>query len=363
MKFFLPGISVCLLCVLSARGQGSLTPPGPPAEMFKTLDQVEPRTPITNIPFNITQPGSYYLTGSFTGVAGTNGITILTSGVSLDLKGHILTGVPGSADGIQVAAGRKTISIQNGIVRYWGGDGVDAGAASVGYVMVKDIQAISNGVDGIRFISSSAALDCLAIENGANGFSLVSNAGLFRNCLAFINKANGFFLDTTSAAYDCVARDNFDDGFEIAGGCVLRNCTSVANNRAGIRVTGPGSLVINCSATASGAEGICVVARNTYVYGNNCHGNGNAGVHSGILVSNFVNSISTGNRIDSNHLNDNDVGIQVLSPSNIVVRNSVSGSLIGPNYTNVPGNSIGQITNVAGIGSFNVSNPWANFEF
>ncbi len=45
--------------VLQAEGQGSLTPPGAPAPMMKTLTQVEPRTMITNAPYSLPPPGSY----------------------------------------------------------------------------------------------------------------------------------------------------------------------------------------------------------------------------------------------------------------------------------------------------------------
>src|SRR3954470_4200181 len=90
--------------------QGTLTPPGAPAPTMKTLDQVEPRTPIdaTHTPgdadslFKITQPGSYYLTANVTGVPAKHGVEIAASGVTLDLNGFDLVGVPGSLDGVSV---------------------------------------------------------------------------------------------------------------------------------------------------------------------------------------------------------------------------------------------------------------------
>src|SRR5678815_1587099 len=106
------GLSITALALLlstlnpqlsSVLAQGPLTPPGAPAPTMKTLDQVEPRVAInaTNTPgdddslFKITQPGSYYLTGNITGVAGKHGIEIAASGVTLDLNGFDLVGVAG----------------------------------------------------------------------------------------------------------------------------------------------------------------------------------------------------------------------------------------------------------------------------
>src|SRR6266481_8263358 len=97
--------------------QGSLAPPGAPAPTFKTLDQVKPGTPITNIPFTITNSGCFFLTSSFSN----SGTAIIINGddVSLDLGGFTLTGEgvaghTGVQVGANISSGQRRVRIRHG---------------------------------------------------------------------------------------------------------------------------------------------------------------------------------------------------------------------------------------------------------
>ena len=98
--------------------QGSLTPPGAPAPTMLSLNQIEPRTPISSAPFTITVPGSYYLTTNLT-VSSGNGITIATNGVTLDLNGFTISSTAASATGygILLNGSLSDLTIVNGHIR------------------------------------------------------------------------------------------------------------------------------------------------------------------------------------------------------------------------------------------------------
>jgi hypothetical protein len=115
-RWLAPLSGFCFL--LSALGQGSLTPPGAPGPTMKTLAQIEPRTPISAAPFTISASGSYYLTTNLT-VATGNAITIASSGVTLDLGGFTIFSTAASATGygILLTDSLSDITILNGHIK------------------------------------------------------------------------------------------------------------------------------------------------------------------------------------------------------------------------------------------------------
>lgn len=129
MKRYLLAAAIGVLCVPDGLfAQGPLTPPGAPAPAMKTLDQIEPRKPIDRLPATLSEPGAYVLTRNLSFGAGT-GVLVTASDVTIDLNGFVLTGDPaGGGHGVHVVSGLANVTIRDGVLRGWGGDGVHAPA-------------------------------------------------------------------------------------------------------------------------------------------------------------------------------------------------------------------------------------------
>ncbi len=383
-----------LLCFFPVSGfpQGPLTPPAAPTPTMKTLDQVEPRKPInaTNTPgdansvFKITTSGSYYLTGNVTGVSGKNGISIAASNVTIDLKGFTLGGVGSSLDGVHVESGNTRLTVRNGTITSWGGDGVDEidGGATDG--IYENIRATGNSADGLRLNEKCVVTACKLDHNSGSGMSCGGRATI-KNCTANDNVLLGFYfgagsiLDSIASSNggngiesfdepvlikNCVVFESGDTGIRSGGGGKIADCISRLNNFAGID-TGYYATVTNCTVKNNGI-GI-FVGGFSQIVGNMGEGNGDG-----------ISTYDDQNVIDGNQMANGGTGIHVMSGSihNLIIRNRVSHDPANPatNYDIAADNHYGPIVDLTGTGTPAVSgssaadttttsHPWANFSF
>lgn len=256
------GVVVVLVLVVAgalARGAwgGPLDPPAAPGSTMKTLEQVEPRTPISSVPYTISQPGSYYLTGDLTGVAGSSGISVTASDVTIDLNGFTLIGVPGSTDGISAAAGPNRIAVLNGRVRNWGVHGVNLQHAHDG--RFERLQVSDNASVGIYAGSGSIISDCTAHHNGYGIYvtSEVStmDGGIVRNCVVSYNTSDGIVVTDGVLVKDNESKSNALAGIHVVGTRNRIEGNNVTDNRSwdewgstvgwGIEVDAANNFIVN----------------------------------------------------------------------------------------------------------------------
>jgi hypothetical protein len=391
-----------------AFGQGALTPPGAPAPTMKTLTQVEPRTPISALPYTITSAGSYYLTANLVSLGGVSNITVAADHVTIDLRGFAIIGAGqfgGNVPAITAPGPQVDLAVLNGSITLWSGEGVSAAltrnskleelrvstigrsalhigdgslvsecvvqsncsyqvgmpAISAGnHCAVKACVAQANSGPGISTGAGSVVVGCVANSNFDYGI-VTGDESKVTDCSASLNAGNnlgdGIFVGNSSAVSDCVASGNANNGIEtICGGSVL-GCTVRTNMNHGI-VVQYGSTVKDCTASSNHFNGI-VVSLHSQVAGNTCDGNGNDGIYVGLA--------GDGNRIDGNSVTANNVaGIDCSgSTADLVIRNSARAN--GVNYSLNPapfpnGTKNATIYSPPGSGFLN-NDPWGNFSY
>jgi parallel beta-helix repeat protein len=352
---------------------GDLNPPaGAVAATGKRLTEVEPRTPIsaTTTPgdadslFKINQPGSYYLTGNVTGVAGKHGIEIASRGVTLDLGGFEMSGAAGlaSLDGIAASgSGLESISILNGTIRGWGGSAVGFGFVGVFGTRVEGVFARNNGNNGFSLSSASVVSNCCASGNVGMGISAGGGSTL-DNCTAISNGFYGFSVGSGSSLINCSASSNTYHGFATFSNCVISNCTSSSNGNHGFSLHF-NDTISSCTANLNAADGIrapdgCLIVDNNLV------SNGlNAGDGAGIHLTGLDN------RVERNNCRSSDRGIDVDSAGNFLSNNTCSGNTTNWDVVSgniclvVQGTSAGAILGNTGGTAPGSTDPNANFTY
>jgi len=280
---------------------------------------------------------------------------IATYAVQLGQDAVITDTVARNNGGVEIQAGTGS-TLENCIAdgNNTAGNGIEVGNDSV----IRGCTSRNNGGHEIVAGNQVVMEDCVAegftgSANGSGDGIVVGSKSTVRSCSATNNAGRGIVSVGYGVTLEsCVAVDNSGSGIalgddSIVSGCTARNNGSSTNdNEIG---AGNGSLIEDCVAdgftgTNQGAgSGIRILSR-TVVRG--CVTSLNLG--AGIQVD------GTGNRIEGNHMANNQIGINVFQDRNLIAQNS-AWSNNQADYNVPAGNQYEPAGAVAGD-----TNPWAN---
>ena len=205
--------------------------------------------------------------------------------------------------------------------------------------MVQNVSAVGNTSFGIRLGAGGVVRDCSLQQNGTG--LLCADGGTILLCSANNNTGPGISLGNECAVATCTSCFNGGDGISIGFLSSVTNCTASQNKGNGI--SGASSNIITgCSASQDTLDGIRMQF-NCLITGSVCAFAGFNGDGAGIHV------ISSFNRIDGNHVNNCDRGIDVDGAANTIIRNTSTNCTI--DYTIVADNRYGPIIDDTAIGT------------
>jgi hypothetical protein len=355
------------LQVPCARAQGSLTPPGGPAPTMRTLEQLEPRIPIS-APTNLTEPGSYYLTTNLTAAPGETGLYISANDVTVDLNGFTLRSQGGvGANGILVLGARTNLTVRNGTLRDWSALGISA--AGCDHARLEQLQLINNAVMGL-WTGPNAQIRSCTVSGSSNAFGLLVASGSQVKDCNVSGVATGIAAGNGAIITGCLLVDCGVVGITTSSHCVITDCTVSGNGTNGIAATVSaiqhcvvgGVLGVGINAGDVGTVSDCIVQ--------NTKGNAIQVSSGSVVTRNCMSNIgsdtnaaaihitSGGNRIEANNITYcAGYGLRATSGNNVIVQNNVRSTAGG--YSEIAGgNEVGPIQSPA-----TSTSPWANFGF
>ena len=246
-------------------------------------------TEIKALPFEITEPGFYYITKNLSCVSGAHGITIESSDVTIDLMGFSLVGPGGTGTycGIYADTPGENLEVRNGIIREFQDSGIKVTSVIKG-VRTLNIKAFSNGKHGIILYGASGIIKGnICMSNGTNGIQGGYSSTITGNS-CYDNGNNGIDSKQGSTITGNTCHSNIRSGIDTSHECAVINNSCRENGNYGIYV-GAGSSVIGNSSCSNTGYGIYAL-HGSSLQNNSCYSNGDDGIRAGVGSSVIGNS-------------------------------------------------------------------------
>ncbi|MEZ5977491.1 MAG: right-handed parallel beta-helix repeat-containing protein [Planctomycetota bacterium] len=303
-------------------------------------------TPISSLPFTISQPGTYCVTQDLVGVANQHGIDVNADGVIIDLGGYELVGVADSLTAVH-AIPQVDLVVRNGRIRDWG----DRGVTASGTAIVEDVKVRNCGGVGI-FVGPYSILERCYVDGCGEVASMVNvrvgqSSEIVRCSVvgAFDNGVTGIDLGAGSAVRDSKS-SGCSTGIHMNGPCAVTGC--YVENAAEVGIALNGSCLVEDNIVSGCGVGIRALSQNV-VRGNVVSSNLEAGLRAASDANRFEDNMTS---------NNTGAGIELVGKHNLLIGNN-SVQNLGPDFVTPLPNTVGAI--LSDFGTIQGNQPQANF--
>jgi hypothetical protein len=211
--------------------------------------------------------------------AGT-GIVVGASGITIDLKGHVLNGDHLTGHYGIFDNGYDHVTIKNGVLRKFG-SGIFATNGAVN-LTVSDVVSVGNAAEGAYIDGDSASIaSSTASGNGTQGITVIGRAASIKSSTAAGNASDGIYVhgndSTTIRSTSAIGNGAHGVYVDADVSTSVKSSSAIGNAKNGFYLVGHGTSV--SSSTASGnawdgflIQGAFVSVTTTKASGNAIHG-------------------------------------------------------------------------------------------
>ncbi len=238
--------------------------------------------------------GNYFLTKNLTSTG--TCIVVGSEGVSLDMKGHTITG-NGTGDGISDGGGHfESMAIANGKIRNFDvGIGLDTSCC----VVIRNVDSSSNTDTGILVGNCCGTLDSVtANNNGTVGIDALSCCYTLNNVQANNNGGGGGIVETDccTTISNSTVTGNGGAGVVEDGCCSFLVSSKVQKNGGdGVDMNDCCNFVVESTVAMNSGYGVNLIDDDNLVTSTKASGNGSDGIFLRGTDNQITNSQSNGN--------------------------------------------------------------------